>query len=80
MHEGFNMLERVIEVISMYQGVDKKDITSRSLLTKDLGLTSYDVIGLVGRFEDEFDIDIPDRKIKSLKTVDDVVRFIEALL
>lgn len=74
------MLDRVIGVISKYQGIDKESINAQSLLTKDLGLTSYDVIGLVGRFEDEFDVEVPDRKIKSLKTVNDVVDFIEKLL
>ena len=36
------------------------------------------VVSLVGKFEDEFDIEVPDRKIKLMKTVDDIVKFIEA--
>ncbi len=72
------MLDKVIAIISEYQGIPADSINADSRLVGDLGLSSYDVISLIGRFEDEFDIEIPDRKIKMMKTINDVVEFIES--
>lgn len=71
------MLNRVITIISEYQGVPENAISANSLLIQDLGFTSYDVVSIIGQFEDEFDIEVPDRKIKAMKTVADIVAFIE---
>lgn len=72
------MLDKVISIISEYQDIPADTIHANSHLVNDLGFTSYDVVSLVGKFEDEFDIEVPDRKIKLMKTVDDIVKFIEA--
>ena len=72
------MLDKVISIISEYQDIPIDTIHADSHLVNDLGFTSYDVVSLVGKFEDEFDIEVPDRKIKLMKTVDDIVKFIEA--
>lgn len=71
------MLDKVISIISEYQGVSKEEIHVDSHLVNDLGFTSFDVAELVGQFEEAFDIDIPDRKIRDLKTIADIVRYIE---
>lgn len=71
------MLDKVIEIISKYQGVEKEKITLQSNLVKEIGLSSFDVTELVCIFEDEFNIEIPDRKISTFQTVEDIVRFIE---
>ena len=72
------MLDKVISIISEYQDIPADTIHAESHLVNDLGFTSYDVVSLVGKFEDEFDIEVPDRKIKLMKTVDSIVKFIEA--
>ena len=72
------MLNKVISIISEYQDIPADTIHADSHLVNDLGFTSYDVVSLVGKFEDEFDIEVPDRKIKLMKTVDDIVKYIEA--
>lgn len=72
------MLDRVIAIIADYQDIPADTIHADTQLISDLGVSSFDVVSLVGRFEDEFDIEVPDRKIKLMKTVDDIVKFIEA--
>ncbi len=71
------MFEQVVGVIVDYQGISKEQIHADSQLVTDLGLSSFDVVSLVGRFEDEFDIEVPDRQIKKLRTVNDIVLLIE---
>ena len=71
------MLDKVISIISEYQNIPTDAIHADSHLINDLGFSSFDVISLIGKFEDEFDIEILDRKIKLMKTVEDVAEFIE---
>ena len=48
-----------------------------SSITDDLGADSLDIVDLVMTLEDEFDTEIPDEDIESIKTVGDVVKYIE---
>jgi acyl carrier protein len=45
------------------------EMTEQSSLIADLGLDSLDVVNIAVAFEDEFDIEIPDRDIKNLTTI-----------
>ncbi|MBC8556440.1 acyl carrier protein [Jutongia hominis] len=71
------MIEKVIDILVDYTILEKNNITEQSKLVIDLGLSSLDVINVVVAFEEEFDIEIPDQKIKELNTVGDIVEYIE---
>lgn len=72
------MLERLTKIIRKHTGDNTITIDENTVLIADLGLSSLDLVNLAVAVEDEFDIEIPDRKIKSFKTAGDVIRFIEA--
>ncbi len=69
------MFERTVAILSEF--VSDGEITMDSVLIDDLGLSSLDVINLVAEFEDEFDIEVPDRIIPTLRTVKDIVDYLE---
>ncbi len=71
------MLERIKNVI--YPVLTNKNITidETTVILKDLDINSYDIVELICALEDEFDISVPDKKIKSLVTVGDIMKFIE---
>lgn len=71
------MLERVSAILREYTDIDGTAITMDSALVDDLGLSSLEVINLVLAFEDEFDIEIPERVIPTMHTVGDIVRYLE---
>ena len=73
------MLEKITEILRDYTGNRELTITEASQLIADLGLSSLDVVNLIGIFEDQFDIEIPDRALKDLHTVGDVMRLAEEL-
>ncbi len=73
------MFDIVVSILGEYQNIAKEQIHADSQLVSDLGLSSFDLVSLVGRFEDEFEIEIPDRQIKKLNTVGDVVDLIESI-
>lgn len=71
------MLKKLANIIFNYTGKKDISLTEDTVLTTDLGLTSFDLIQLVVAVEDEFDIEISDRAIKNFKTAGDVIRYIE---
>ena len=74
------MLDKVISIISEHQDIPADTIHADSHLVNDLGFTSLDAAELTYRIEDEFDIEVPDRKIKLFKTVQDIVKYLETAL
>lgn len=71
------MLQIIIAILSKYTKTDSSLITEDTILTSDLGLSSYDVVSLVADFEDEFDIEIPDKDLRIFQTVKDIILYIE---
>jgi len=71
------MIEKLTEILR--DTIGEKDITINedTVLINDLGLNSLDLVSLACAVEDEFDIEIPDRAIKDIKTVRDVIALIE---
>lgn len=51
--------------------------TEKTRLDKNFEFTSLSFIQLICGLEDEFDIDIPNSAVKKIKTVGDVVKFLE---
>lgn len=70
------MLEKLTQIVRDYTGKQSIELTEDTVLLADLGLSSLDLFNLAAEIEDEFDIEIPDRKIKDIKTVKDVMALI----
>ena len=71
------VLDKVKELISEQLDVKADDITEASNIQDDLGADSLDVVDLVMALEDEFDVEIPEDQVENIKTVGDIVKFIE---
>lgn len=71
------MLEKVTAILKEYLGNEAPAITPESTLVDDLGLSSLDVINLVLTFEEEFDIEIPERVIPTMHNVGDIAAYLE---
>ena len=71
------MINKLKDIICDYTGKQDIGISEASVIRSDIGLSSYDLVKLVCRIEDEFDIEIPDKYINSFKTIGDVIKFIE---
>ena len=50
-----------------------------SKIIEDLGADSLDVVELVMALEEKFEVEIPDSEAEKLKTIQDVVTFVEGL-
>lgn len=70
------MIDKVRNLLEEYVDIQKEQITLETNLLNDLRLSSLDVINIIVAFEDEFEIEIPDRKLSEIITVGDVVRML----
>jgi acyl carrier protein len=58
-------------------GVEESKVTTDASFINDLGADSLDTVELVMKFEEEFDIKIPDEDAESIQTVGNAVSYIE---
>ena len=71
------VFERIKEILADQLDSDSDAMTMDSDIANDLGADSLDVVELLMSIEDEFDIEIPDEEIENIKTIGDLVRYIE---
>lgn len=69
--------EKVRAILAEQLDLDIDSISMDSAIIDDLGADSLDIVDLVMTLEDEFDSEIPDEAIENMKTVGDVVHFLE---
>ncbi len=72
-----DILEKVKKLISEQLDVEEANIQESSSIADDLGADSLDVVDLVMAIEDEFSIEIPEDQVENIKTVGDIVKYIE---
>ena len=72
------VFEKLKEIIADQLDADAESITMESSITEDLHADSLDVVDLITTIEDEFDLSIPDEAVEEIKTVGDIVNYIEA--
>ncbi|MCD6159838.1 MAG: acyl carrier protein [Thermotogae bacterium] len=73
------MEEKVINIIAEQLGLDPAEVKRDSNFTEDLGADSLDLVDLIMKLEDEFDVKIEDEVASQLKTVGDAIEFIKKL-
>ena len=56
--------------------MEGSEITSDASFIDDLGADSLDTVELVMAFEEEFDIEIPDEEAEKIRTVRDVLNYL----
>ena len=69
--------EKVKSIIAEQLDIDPESVTYDASITDDLGADSLDVVDLVMTFEDEFGVEIPDDAVETIRTVSDIVKYIE---
>lgn len=72
------IFDEVREILAEQLDVDKDSIEMNSKLSEDLGADSLDAIDIVMTIEDQYAIEVPDENIENMKTVEDIVSFIES--
>lgn len=71
------MIDKIIDILSEFTELSTEEMNENTELVNDMGLNSLDVVNVIVAFEDEFNIEIPDRIIKDLRTIGDILKYIE---
>lgn len=69
--------EKVRDIVVEQLGVEADEVQIESTFIDDLGADSLDIVELIMAFEEEFNIEIPDESAEKIKTVQDVVNYID---
>ena len=71
------VFEKIAAMLAEQLGADENDMTMDTNIAKDLGADSLDVVELLMAIDDEFGIEIPDDEIENIKTIGDLVEYIQ---
>jgi acyl carrier protein len=71
------IFSKVKDLVSKHLNIDEKEVTTAASFIEDLGADSLDTVELIMSFEEEFNIEIPDEDAESIKTVQNVVDYIQ---
>lgn len=69
--------EKVRDIVVEQLGVEADEVALDSTFIDDLGADSLDIVELIMAFEEEFNIEIPDEAAENIKSVQDVVTYID---
>ena len=71
------VLEKVKAILSSQFDVEEDSITPETNIADDLNADSLDVVDLLMSLEDEVDVEIPDEQAEHIRTVGELVSYIE---
>ncbi len=71
------MLEKVKETVAEALGADIDTITEETSFKDDLGADSLDLFEMVMSLEESCGVEIPTEELEEMKTVGDVVKYLE---
>ena len=72
------MLEKIIELTAETLGTNAAQIAESTSFVDDLHADSLDIFELAMALEEEFSVEIPSEDLEKIKTVGDVLKYIEA--
>lgn len=71
------VFDKIKDIIVEQLDVEEDAVTMEASITEDLGADSLDVVDLVMSIEESFDVEIPDEEVENIKTVGDIIKYIE---
>ena len=69
--------DKVRDIVVEQLGSEADEVTLESTFIDDLGADSLDIVELIMAFEEEFNVEIRDEAAEKIKTVQDVVNYID---
>jgi len=75
-----SVFETIKNVIVEVLDIAPEEITLESSFTDDLGADSLDVVEMLMLLEEKYELEIPEEVAENMKTVKDVVEYLEARL
>ena len=71
------IFDKLKELVVDQLGVEEDEVTMEATRQDDLGADSLDLVDLVMSVEEEFGVKVADEDLENIKTVGDIVNYIE---
>ena len=71
------IFDKLKELVVYQLGVEEDEVTMEATMQDDLGADSLDLVDLVMSVEEEFGVKVADEDLENIKTVGDIVNYIE---
>ncbi|MCF7793164.1 MAG: acyl carrier protein [Candidatus Cloacimonetes bacterium] len=72
-----DLLAKIKEIVVEELGVEASEVTPEASFIDDLGADSLDTVELIMKFEEDFDIEIPDEDAENLTTVGKAIEYLQ---
>lgn len=72
-----DLLAKIKEIVVEELGVEASEVTPEASFIDDLGADSLDTVELIMKFEEDFDIEIPDEDAEKLTTVGKAIEYLQ---
>ncbi len=72
------MLEKILGILEDQLGIDVAGVNEETSFQDDLRIDSLDLFEVVTALEDEYEIEIPQEELDSIKTVGDVIEYLQS--
>jgi len=73
------ILDGLAEIIDEIVGIDKAEVSPEKNFIDDLDIDSLSMVEIAVSAQDQFGVEIPDDELRNLKTVQDVINFVQKL-
>ncbi len=70
-------IDKIKKILADTLDVNEDELSADTNIATDLGADSLDVVEILMSIEDEFDIEIPDSEIENIRTIGELVEYIE---
>lgn len=77
MADKTEILSGLAEIVEEVAGVPADDVTTEKSFVDDLDIDSLSMVEIAVAAQDKFGVEIPDDELKDLKTVADVVGYVQ---
>lgn len=71
------IFDKLKELVVDQLGVEEDEVIMEATMQDDLGADSLDLVDLVMSVEEEFGVKVADEDLENIKTVGDIVNYIE---
>lgn len=71
------VFEKLRDILVDQLDVEEDKVTMNASIQDDLGADSLDIVDLIMSLEEEFDVEIPDDQVEGMKSVGDIVKYVE---
>ncbi|MBQ2266620.1 MAG: acyl carrier protein [Clostridia bacterium] len=70
-------IDKIKQILADTLDVNVDELSADTNIATDLGADSLDVVEILMSIEDEFEIEIPDSEIENIRTIGELVEYIE---